>query len=60
MSVGEMLRKQNKHRKIIFKFYQNWFEVVRLVNTLEVVKGDSLNEEQVQKLIDRGFTVEVK
>lgn len=62
MTMGNLLRSQNKHRKIVFMPFHcpGQFLVRQTENTLDPHVGDILCEDSVQHFIDDGYTVVIK
>lgn len=62
MTIGEKLRKQNKHRKIVLKrciTLGESFTVSKVVNTTDVLPRARMDAKEIEAFIDRGFTVEI-
>lgn len=62
MTVGEKMRRENKHRKIVLKREPQLgedYRVVKVVNTLEVSPRQRVRRDEAQAFIDKGFTVEI-
>jgi len=62
MTVGDALRKENKHRKIVLKRRpgSDAYTVLETQNTLTPVVSHRLHEVDAQRYIDEGYTVVVK
>ncbi len=62
MTVGEQLRKQNKHRKIVVRLAATGsevFTVQRVVNTTDPLPRSRVTKGELENFISRGFTVEI-
>lgn len=59
MTIGSTLRIQNKHRKIVLKYFprRDEYLVRRTENILDPPVGSFLRRNSVQEFIDSGFTV---
>ncbi len=62
MTVGDALRKQNKHRKIVLHRHpgNDSFTVMETHNTLDPPVNRPIQRDDAQKYIDDGYTVVVK
>lgn len=62
MTVGEKLRKQNKHMRIVLapKMGSADFTVLQTTGTLNPRFGTTLGEREAQEYINEGYTVIVK
>jgi len=62
MTVGEKLRKQNKHMRIVLtpKVNSSDFTVLQTTGTLNPRHGTTVGERQAQEYINEGYTVTVK
>lgn len=61
MTVGDKLRKENKHRKIIVRraASSNSFTVFKVVNTVKTMPRQHLTLIEIEDFISLGFTVEI-
>ncbi len=64
MTVGEKLRKQNKHMRIVLSpkvgSGSSEFTVLQTTGTLSPRHGTTVSERQAQEYINEGYTVTVK
>lgn len=62
MTVGDKLRKENKHRRIVLKrsgTLDGNYTVVKAVNTIDAQPRERMAVDKIKDFIDRGFTVEM-
>ncbi len=59
MTIGDKNRLKNKHRKVAFMLDGTIYSVVKTTCTLTPKIGETLLENEVQIIIDKGLTVTV-
>ncbi len=62
MTVGEKLRKENKHMRIVLatKLGSSEYTVLQTTGTLNPKYGTTVSERQAQEYINEGYTVIVE